>query len=254
MLSLRTFRFHLMHYRRSWQGTVVSTVIVPAMLLAAVGLGVGAIAQRGTFGDSGGTYLAYVAPGLAVVVVVEAVAMEGMWRTYGGFHWDRAYLLQAQTPLTPAAMVAGHFLFMLIKSVLVSAGFVVVATLFERDLLPGLLWSLLPAVLTGGAWGALLMAFSLTRRGNSAFVPIQRLLLAPLFFLSGSLFPVALLPWGLRSLMMVTPNWHGVEVSRHLATSGIDSLSVALHCLALVAMAAIGLIIATRVMTRRLEA
>ena len=60
---------HIVHrnalvYRRMWRSSFVVTVLMPAMYLGAMGLGVGALVDRGPSALPGGIpYLAFVAPG-----------------------------------------------------------------------------------------------------------------------------------------------------------------------------------------------
>lgn len=251
--SVRAFSFHLLHYRRSWLGTAISYFVTPAMLLAALGLGFGALAADGRFAAVAGGYFGFLAPGLTAVVVVDAVAAEGMWRTYAGFNWDKAYLVQRQTPLSPGSMVAGHFLFMLVKALIVASCFAVVAVLMRPAVAASVIGSIPAALLTGCAWGAVLMVVALRFRSSAAFVPIQRLVLVPTTMLSGALFPVAVLPGWLQAVMLVNPSWHGVAAVRAVTGDPARPGSALIHLAVLAAICAVALALAGRAMAHRLE-
>src|SRR3954469_16858574 len=57
-------------YRHMWRSSLVSTVVEPALFLAAMGLTLGVLVDRGTGLPGGVSYLAFLAPGLLAAVVV----------------------------------------------------------------------------------------------------------------------------------------------------------------------------------------
>jgi len=64
-MSVRAFRWWLVNYRRTWRGSIFSSVLSPVMFLGAMGLGLGSLVDRhGTAHLGGLSYLAFLAPGL----------------------------------------------------------------------------------------------------------------------------------------------------------------------------------------------
>ena len=57
-------------YRHMWRSSLVSTVVEPALFLAAMGLTLGVLVDRGTGLPGGVSYLAFLAPGLLAATAV----------------------------------------------------------------------------------------------------------------------------------------------------------------------------------------
>jgi len=63
--AVRQLRFWLTDYRRTWRGSIVSTVLNPLLYLGAMGLGLGTLVDKhGTASLGGVSYLVFLAPGL----------------------------------------------------------------------------------------------------------------------------------------------------------------------------------------------
>ncbi len=121
-------------------------------------------------------------------------------------------------PLTPAAIVAAKV-----------AAAAVVATAQALLLLP-LVWVLglgsppawalvaLPAavLLTALAVAAIGMAIAARLQSTENFAGVMNFVLFPMFFLSGSLYPVSLLPDWLQVFVKVNPLTYGVDLIRHI--------------------------------------
>jgi lipooligosaccharide transport system permease protein len=61
--AVRSYAYWVTQYRRTWRGTVITSVVSPVMYLAAMGVGLGSLVKVG-HGTGGLTYLQFVAPGL----------------------------------------------------------------------------------------------------------------------------------------------------------------------------------------------
>ena len=75
----------------------------------------------------------------------------------------------------------------------------------------------------------------------------------PLFLFSGTFFPVSQLPDWAELLAWVTPLWHGVELCRDLASGSISLAPTAVHVGYLVALTAVGAVVAVRSTARKLK-
>ncbi|MBI4139898.1 ABC transporter permease [Candidatus Woesearchaeota archaeon] len=77
--------------------------------------------------------------------------------------------------------------------------------------------------LTGMASTAIGVAFAVKIHDTQGFVLIVNLVLFPLFFLSGALFPFTTAPWWLKFLVQLNPITYGVEGTR-AALTGIQQI------------------------------
>ena len=99
---------------------------------------------------------------------------------------------------------------------------------------------------------AVLMAISAATESEQWLPAIFRFGIVPLFLFSGTFFPVEQLPDWIEPLAWATPLWHGVELTRDLATGEIEAASAAVHVGYLVALTVLGTAIAARACGRKL--
>ena len=70
--ALRQLRFWLTDYRRTWRGSIYSSLLNPLLFLGAMGLGLGTLVNRhGTAGLGGVSYLVFITPGLLAASAME---------------------------------------------------------------------------------------------------------------------------------------------------------------------------------------
>ena len=117
----------------------------------------------------------------------------------------------------------------------------------------GAILALFAAVLVGAAFAAPTFAFSASQQRETGFVLLYRFGIIPLFLFSGTFFPISQLPGALRTVAWVTPLWHGVSLCRDLALSRGSALVMLGHAAYLLAVTAIGIVLARRSLIRRLQ-
>ena len=69
--ALRTYEFWFTAYKRTWRGSVATSIINPVFYLGALGIGLGTLVNQSSTTPGGVDYLAFVAPG-----VLAATAMQ----------------------------------------------------------------------------------------------------------------------------------------------------------------------------------
>ncbi|HYK26930.1 MAG TPA: ABC transporter permease [Streptosporangiaceae bacterium] len=251
--GLREFRSWLVNYRRTWRGTVYSSLLGPVLYLGAMGLGLGTLVNRHGTGSLGGvSYLQFLAPGLLAAQAMQSATEESSWPVFGSVKWRRTYQAAAATPLRPADIFHGHLLFTTMRLVMNCTVFVAVMAAFGAVRSAWVLAAIPVAILTGLAFATPMEAFAVTREKPNSFAMIFRFGIIPLFLFSGTFFPISQLPGALQPVAYVTPLWNGVALSRSLCL-GTATLGPALaHVAYLVAFAIAGLIAGQRCYRRRL--
>ena len=251
--AVREFRYWLTNYRRTWRGSIYSSVLSPLLYLGAMGIGLGKLVNaHGTARLGGLSYLAFLAPGLLAAAAMQAGVEESTYPVLGSVKWRRTYYAAAASPLRPADLFHGHLLFTTMRLAMNSAIFLAVMALFGAVASPWALAALPAAVLTGLAFAAPVEAWAITVAKDTSFALIFRFGLIPLFLFSGTFFPITQLPAWLRPLAYITPLWHGVALCRSL-TLGTASLGGALaHVTYLAAVAAVSIAAGNRSYARRL--
>src|SRR5439155_324495 len=102
-------RFWLTDYRRTWRGSIYSSVLNPLLFLGAMGLGLGSLVnQHGTARLGGVSYLAFLAPGLLAAAAMETGVGEATYPVYGSVKWNKTYQAAVASPLSPADVFHGH--------------------------------------------------------------------------------------------------------------------------------------------------
>jgi lipooligosaccharide transport system permease protein len=250
--ALSFFRQRLTAHRHFWRSSAVGSVLEPALFLAAMGLVLGTLVDRGPGVPGGVGYLAFLAPGLLVAAAMQTATGESTYPVLGAIKWDRLYEAVLATPARPADLLAGHLLYVAFRVTTSAAAFLLVLLLFGAARSPLVLLALPVALLTGLAFAAPVTAMAAALEEDAAFAALQRFLLVPLFLFSGTFFPVDRLPAVLEWFARATPLWHGVTLARDLALGTVDGGSALLHTGYLVLWTAAGTALAARALHRRL--
>lgn len=249
-----SFEYWLAVYRRTWRGSIFSSVLSPVLFLASIGVGLGSLVHGGQGRVDGVRYAVFLAPGLLAAAVMQTTEGEATWPVLAAIKWDKTYLGMLASPLTVDDVLLGHLAFILLRALMVSAVFTVVTALFGfTQSWHGALLAMLGGVLTGAAFAAPVAAFSSTRKRETGFVLLYRLGVIPMFLFSGAFFPISQLPAGVRPIAWVTPLWHGVSLCRDLALGRGAWPVLAGHAAYLVALAVAGVLVARRTYARRLR-
>jgi lipooligosaccharide transport system permease protein len=252
--AVRELRFWLTDYRRTWRGSVVSSVLGPLLYLGAMGAGLGSLVDRHAHAALGGAgYLAFIAPGLLAATAMQTAFGEALYPVLGSVKWVKNYFAAAATPLRPGDVFNGHLLFVTLRLTMNCGVFLALIAAFGAARSPLVIFALPVAVLTGLAFAPALMAWAVTRTRDTSFSVLMRFLMIPLFLFSGTFFPITQLPEWLRPVAYITPLWHGVELCRALSLGTAGLGGAAVHVAYLLAVAGAGFAVAHRTYRRRLH-
>jgi ABC-2 type transport system permease protein len=196
----------LRRYTRS-RVQIIASLGQPLMYLLALGFGLGAVFQQA----GRGSYIQFVGPGVIAMTVLFSATFSGI-----ALLWDRQFGFLKETLVAPVprtyimlgrtigsatnAMLQG----LLVCIVCVIAGFRPTN------------WALVPAGLAFLALIAIVFAGLGTMVGSmikdmQGFQMVMNFLVMPLFFLSGSLFPLDHLPVAMKVITRLDPLAYGVD-------------------------------------------
>ncbi|MGO9558572.1 MAG: ABC transporter permease [Acidimicrobiales bacterium] len=255
---VRPYRYFLLRYRRTWRGTLTSSILYPVLYLLAMGVGLGHLVNShlATHGGSarlGGVgYVEFIAPGLLVASAMQWGANESMYPVMGGLKWLKTYHALLATPVQVKDIVHGHLAWVATRVGGSSAIFLIVVAAFGYLVSPFAPLALFVAILTGMAFAAPVAAFTSTQDNDSALALMYRLGLVPLFLFSGTFFPIGQLPGWLQAAARLTPLYHGVALSRGLMLGHVSIIDELGHAGYLLAMMLVGLVWMRRSFARRL--
>jgi lipooligosaccharide transport system permease protein len=226
-LAVREFHHQVTLFRRTWRGSLFSSLANPLLYLAAMGAGLGSLVNHHSAARLGGvSYLVFLAPGLLAATAMQVAIGASTYPVLGGVKWAKTYFAAIATPVRPADIFHGFLMFMALRLTIATSAFLAVMAVFGAITTPLAAAALPVAVLTGLAFAAPVAAWAVTRDGDTGFSVLFRLGMIPLFLFSGTFFPVSQLPAVIRPLAYITPLWHGVAACRALCLGSVSTVSV----------------------------
>ena len=232
--------------------SVFSAFVTPVLFLAAMGLGLGGLVQKGTGNVDGVSYLEFITPGLMAATAALMAAGESLWPVMGGVKWMRTYHAAVATPITATDVFAGHLVWVAFRVTLAASVFLVVAAALGGVLSAWGVLAIPAAVLGTLALAAPLAAFAVTQESDLAFALIMRIGVFPLFLFSGTFFPVSQLPDWLQPLALLSPLYHSVELCRMATTGTFDAADAVGSVAALLVFVGAGCVWGVRTFNRKL--
>jgi ABC-2 type transport system permease protein len=188
---------------------LLSAMVRPLIWLLVIGAGFGAVMQ-----DSGADYQRSLVPGVLGMTLLFGAMLAALSMVFDKESGVMRMLIVA--PMAHAWIVVAKWLSsalagivqaLLLMVVLAAFGFLTGETHF------GLLaLALLGTSLACGGIGVLVAAFTRTLDNYAA---IMNFVIFPVFFLSGSLYPVERLPGPLKGVALVNPYSYGVDLLKH---------------------------------------
>jgi lipooligosaccharide transport system permease protein len=233
-------------YRRLWFGTVTTSFLNPIFFLVSFGVLLGALVDKSNPDLGGLSYVEFVAPGLIAATAMQTAAVTTTFSVKAGLKWVRTYHAVVATPVRVGELVLGVIAWTGVRILFATSIFaavVAVAGAFESPLAVLTPFS---ALLCGLAFAAVLMAISAGTESEQWLPAIFRFGIVPLFLFSGTFFPIEQLPDWLEPLAWVTPLWHGVDLTRELATGDVDAALAVVHVVYLVTLTFVGTVLAAR--------
>lgn len=253
-LTLRAVDFWRMVFRRTWRGTWTTTVLTPLGFLAAMGLGLGSIVDKGAQATTlgGVSYLDFIAPGLLAASIMQQGTFEASYPVLGAIKWAKQYHAQLAAPLRVRDVLLGHLIWVAARLTISATVFLVIMGLFGTFHSWWVVLALPVAVLTGMAFVPGIFAFAATLETDSGFALVFRFVIMPMFLFSGTFFPVSQLPAVLEPLAYAVPLWHGVDLCRDLSLGTVSFWPAVGHVAYLALWATGGTLLALRNFSRRL--
>lgn len=196
---------------------VIGSLGQPLLFLLALGYGLGSVFQAA--GE--GSYIQYLAPGVIGMTIIFGSIFNGV-----SLIWDRQFGFLKETLVAPVP----RFYIMLGRTLggattATFQGCAVLLITFFVGLHP-VHWGLIPFVvlimfILGLLFTAVGLVFGSLLTDFHGFQLIMNFLVMPLFFLSGSLFPLQDAPFALQAIARVNPLAYGIDAMRALL-SGVS--------------------------------
>ncbi len=212
-------------YRKDFLANVSPTLADPALMMIALGMGlspfIGSI--------HGLSYSQYLAPGMAATTVLFTAFFECSYGFYVRMTFESVYKAMLTTQIGTREVVLGEYIWVTIRAGLMAGGVGIVLALLR--LLPNP-WAIFLFPLIGGMLaipcGAIgLLASSYVRNINQ-FQTVYSFLIAPMYFISGTFFPLADRPV-FGAIVQVSPFYHGVSLLQMAAWNQFSPNRISYH-------------------------
>ncbi|MDQ1709768.1 MAG: lipooligosaccharide transport system permease protein, partial [Frankiaceae bacterium] len=191
-LAIRPFRYWALRYRRQWVDGLVVSFAQPLLYLGAIGFGLGRLVDANAPPTLAGVrFAAYIAPGLMAAAAMQTASRDSSWPVMAALTYRNTYGAMLATPLGVADVLLGHLGWTATRIGIASSAYFAVVVVFGLAAAPVAILAVPVAVLTGLAVAAPIMAYVATIFGDDqALALIDRLIIVPMFLLSGTFFPV----------------------------------------------------------------
>jgi lipooligosaccharide transport system permease protein len=178
-----------------------------------VGLGLGRYINQ----MEGVRYIVFLATALPITSAMFTSAYECTFGTFVRMEFQKSYDGLIAAPVTVEDIFVGEILWAGTKGLFFSACVVLVMSLFGAIPMPMGLLAVPIGFLTGAMFGALSLLVTSFVRNINHFNFYFTGLLSPMFFFSGTVFPLDSLPRGLRPVAELLPLTHAVRLARGTA-------------------------------------
>ncbi len=199
-------------YVRS-KSRILGSLGQPLLFLVVLGFGLGPVFEKG----GGGNYIQFLSPGIIAMSILFAAVFSGI-----EIIWDRRFGFLKETlvaPVSRTAVMIGRTLGGA-TTAFIQGAIVLLITFcigFHTTVI-GALLSLVVMFIIAVIFAALGTIFGSLMQDIQGFGLVVNLLVMPLFFLAGALFPLDTAPSAIRAVSDVNPLTYGVDAMRHVLT------------------------------------
>ncbi len=200
---------------------IISTIVMPFLWLAILGMGLGAVTQIPGFGN----YIDFLAPGIVGMAILFSATMSGV-----SVLWDKQFGFLKEILVAPVSRISimlGKTFGGTTTSIIQGVMLLLVAGLIGAKMPgpAGFLLALLFMIVLAIGFVGLGLAIASRIEDPVAFPLVINFLIMPLFFLSGAIFPISMAPEWLRSISYINPVTYGVDGLRGVI-SGISEFPI----------------------------
>ncbi len=202
-------------FRRTWT-IIVSGFFEPVFFLFAMGVGIGSMVGEVRLADGSAVpYLAFVAPALLASSAMNGAVFDSTTNVFFKLKYAKLYDSVLATPLGPRDVAIGEISWALLRGLVYSGAFLVVAWLAGAVQSLWALAAVPAATLIGWAFASVGMGSATYMRTWADFDYIQ-LAIMPMFLFSATFFPLTTYPQAVQWVVQATPLYHGVAMTREL--------------------------------------
>ncbi|MDK1389250.1 ABC transporter permease [Sinorhizobium sp. 7-81] len=242
---IAVWRRNFLAWKKVALASILGSLADPMIYFFGLGTGFGIMVGH----VEGTSYIAFLAAGMVAASAMTASTFETLYAAYGRMRGTWEAILCTQLSL--GDIVLGELAWAATKALVTGTGITIVAAMLGYAEWPSVLCTLPLIALTGFAFASLAMIVTALAPSYDYFIFYQTLVITPMLFLSGALFPLTQLPDSFQQLSRFLPLSHSIDLIRP-ALLGRSVESVGLHIGALCIYIVIPFILSLGLFRRRL--
>jgi len=203
------------------------SLLEPILYLVAFGFGLGGFIPK----IEGQPYVNFIAPALVAIALMNGSFFECTFASFVRMYYQKTFDAIVATPVSVEEVVAGELLWGATRATInatIVLGVIAVAGVFTSEpLITSPLFLLVPLIAFFGGlmFSAIGMCFTAIAPNIDFFNFPTFLFLTPMFFLSGTFFPLSSLPSAAQGLALtVLPLTHVVNITRGVVAGNTETL------------------------------
>lgn len=238
-------------YLKLWKTELFLPFIEPILVLLGLGVGLGHFISLGAHTS----YIVFLAPGVLAQFAMFQAVFESSWGAYFRMENHGTYNAIASTPASFDDVVAGEVLWSatraLISTLYISIILLALTPHYHIVGSPLIVLALPVGYLMGLVFSALALSFVAVAPAMSFLGYFFNIVIIPIFWLSGTFFPLEQLPGWVQNIAWGLPLTLVTSVDRHLLNGSFGAVDV-LHLVILAAEAVVLFCVASVLVRRRL--
>ena len=232
---------------RAWKVEIGGLTVEPFILLLAMGFGLGEYV--GDIGDL--SYAEFIAPGIVAGYAMFHATFDATYGAYLRMESHHIYEAMLFTPMEPEDIVVGEVMWGATRAVISASAVMAAAAAFGLVGSPMALLAIPAAYLIGLVFASLAMVITAAASTIGAMNNFFTLFLMPMFYLSGTFFPLDRLPEVMQRVAWVLPLTPATSLVRGLMAGDLNPWMLAWTA-ELIVFAVAPLFLASYLLRRRL--
>ena len=252
----KVWRRDLDAFMKTYKVNFVPPLLEPILYLLAIGFGFGALVSSSSSSTTtalGGVhYIQFIAPALVSIAMMYGSFFECTYGSFVRMYYQKTFDGIIATPVSVEEVIAGELLWGATRSVINSTIVLAVVAAFGLISSPLAILVIFLAFLVGLMFSSLGICFTALAPNIDFFNYPGFLFITPMFLLSGTFFPLTILPKPVQIVAQaILPLTHAVSLTRALILGPLD-VSLLLSLAWILAVTFVFFIVSINLMKKRL--
>ena len=219
----------------------LTSLLEPILYLVAFGFGLGGFIPS----IRGQPYINFIAPALVAIAMMNGSFFECTFGSFVRMYYQKTFDAIVATPVSVEEVVAGELLWGATRATINASIVLAVVAAFGLITSPLFVLVIPIAFFVGLMFSSIAMCFTAAAPNIDFFNFPSFLFLTPMFFLSGTFFPLTSLPSAAQVVAFaVLPLTHAVDITREIVASNVEPI-LGLSTGAVIAISAVWIVAVT---------